>query len=210
MIDTTVALILVVAFLYYGLDVRRRRGTRDLAGPAWQAVMRVCSFGLVGAFVWTAVAVTGATAHDWLALALMAAGTVFVAAAKRALGRAHTFTGQVLEAPGLVTGGVYGLTRNPLYLGVLLCEAGATVFVLDRARLAWPHTYPCGLAALGAALLYAVVFNWTMAVREARYLERHFGDDYRRYRTRVPFVIPSPRAWLACGGGTPAGARPQR
>src|SRR4051812_38213199 len=181
MINTTAAALLVVAFLYYGLDVRRKRGTRDLAGPAWQTVMRVGSFGLVGAFVWSAVAVSGTATHDWLALALMAGGTAFVAAAKRALGRAHTFTGQVLDTPGLVTGGVYGLTRNPLYLGVLLCEGGAGAFVLGRAPLRGPHTYAYWRAARGIVLLYAIVFNWTMAVRGARYRERHFGDDYRRY-----------------------------
>ena len=40
-------------------------------------------------------------------------------AAKRALGKAHTFTGQYLERPELVTRGVYSITRNPLYFGVL-------------------------------------------------------------------------------------------
>src|SRR5438034_2301512 len=43
-----------------------------------------------------------------------------------------------------------------------------------------PRSYPYGLGVFAAALLYAVSFNWNMAVREGRYLQRCFGEEYRR------------------------------
>jgi protein-S-isoprenylcysteine O-methyltransferase Ste14 len=46
-------------------------------------------------------------------------------------------------------------------------------------------------------LFYAVSFNWIMAVCESGYLERHFGEEYRRYRAQVPFVFPVIRSLIA-------------
>jgi len=181
---------LVALFLYYGMDVRRKDGAADFVAHTWQTLMKFCSFSLIGGFVWVSLSVPQVSASDWLDMAIMASGTVFVTAAKNALGRAHTFTGQYLEKPGLVTRGVYSITRNPLYFGVLQCELGASLFVVHQAPMLLPRSYPYGLGVFAAALLYAVSFNWNMAVREGRYLQRCFGEEYRRYSNTVPFLFP--------------------
>ena len=90
----------------------------------------------------------------------------------------------------LVTRGIYAVTRNPLYFGVLLCELGASLIVIHQAPQLLPQSYHYALGILAVALLYAVSFNWIMAVYESRYLERYFGEEYRRYGADVPFVIP--------------------
>jgi steroid 5-alpha reductase family enzyme len=181
---------LTAFFLYYGMDVRRKEGARDFTLSAWQTLMKFCSFLLVGVAVWITFSVHQVNAGDWLDLAVMASGTAFVAAAKRGLGKAHTFTGQYLEKPMLVTRGIYAITRNPLYFGVLQCELGASLFVIHQAPELLPQTYLYWLGFITVALLYAVSFNWTMAVRESRYLESYFGKEYRRYSAEVPFFIP--------------------
>ncbi len=186
----TIAGILVAFFLYYGMDVRRQDGARDFAAPVWQTLMKLCSFLLVGAFLWIALSTHQVSLGDWLDLAVMISGTTFVTAAKNELGRAHTFTGQYLANPRLVTTGVYAITRNPLYFGVLQCEVGASLLVVHHGTVLFPRSYPYGLSILAVALLYAVFFNWYMAVHEARYLLRYFGEEYRRYRTDVPFAVP--------------------
>ena len=81
------------------------------------------------------------------------------------------------------------MTRNPLYFGVLQCEVGAAMFVVHQAPILLPGPqYLIGVLTI--ALLYAVSFNWNMAKREAGYMHRHFGEEYQRYRNRVPFVFP--------------------
>jgi protein-S-isoprenylcysteine O-methyltransferase Ste14 len=185
-----VSAILVVIFLCYGMDVRRKAGTRHFVAPVWQSLMKIGSFALITAFTCVAFFMRQLEIIDWLSLAALAAGTAFVVAAKRALGPVHTFAGQYLEKPALVVHGVYAVTRNPLYLGVLLCEFGAALFMLHQAPLLLPQTHSYWLSAFAAALIYTVAFNWNMAVNEARYLQECFGDAYRRYRARVPFLIP--------------------
>ena len=172
--------ILVTLFLYYGMDVRQKRGARNLVAPVWLVLMKGCSALLVGAWVWVVLFVHELNAIDWMSLVLMASGIAFVVAAKTVLGKAHTFTGQCLERPELVTHGVYGLTRHPLYLGVFLCELGAVIFVLHQAPSVWPKSYLYWLVVFSCALIYAVSFNWRMALQEAGYLESYFGERYRK------------------------------
>ena len=186
----TASLALAVLFLWYGMDVRRKTDAHDFVAPMWQAVMRLAAFSLIGAFIWVALVMPGPGGLDWFGLAFMVSGTSFVVAAKRALGPTHTFTGQYREHSRLVMSGVYGITRNPLYFGVFQCEFGALLCAVYHVPDLLPHGYPYWCAAFGIALVYAVSFNWMMADREACQLERQFGDAYRRYRSRVPFLIP--------------------
>jgi protein-S-isoprenylcysteine O-methyltransferase Ste14 len=187
---STVA-ILVALFLCYGMDVRRKAGARCFVAPVWQALMKLFSFALVASFTGIVFSIHELAMVDWVSLTALAVGTVFIVAAKRALGASHTFTGQYLEQPGLVTHGVYATVRNPLYLGVFACEFGASLLALHQLPVLLPQSYPYVLSAFAAALIYAVAFNLFMAVNEARYLQACFGDAYRRYQSRVPFLIPS-------------------
>ena len=186
---------LTLCFVLFGMDIRRKTGSRDFVPLVWQVVMKFCSFLLIGAFVWTVLLSQDVSILDWFALVLMAMGTVFVTLAKRTLGKAHTFTGQYLEKPGLATQGIYRVTRNPLYFGVFLSELGASLFVIHKLPLLYPFSYHYWLIVLASALLYAVMFNIRMALREANYLESYFGESYRQYRSSVPFLIPFMKVW---------------
>ncbi len=71
-----------------------------------------------------------------------------------------------------VIAGPYRLTRNPMYVGLLIAYAGASLLL----RLWWPLM----LAPLLVLLLTLLVIR-----REEAYLERTFGQPYRRYRATV-------------------------
>lgn len=72
----------------------------------------------------------------------------------------------------LVTDGVFRLSRNPMYLGILLMASGVSALLGSASP--W-------LAVAGLGLVLDVVF-----VRpEEKRMEERFGEDYRRYRIRV-------------------------
>src|SRR5262245_41735590 len=77
-----------------------------------------------------------------------------------------------LPTTALVVDGIYGWTRNPLYLGSTLVYVGLSI----AAGSLW-------------AILLLLPLLWMMNVgviaREERYLERKFGDAYRAYKARV-------------------------
>lgn len=76
----------------------------------------------------------------------------------------------------IVSSGIYGFTRNPMYLGMALAYAGLALL------------FDSPLALLGLPLVVALIDRAVIA-REERYLAAKFGDAYRAYCARV-------RRWL--------------
>jgi protein-S-isoprenylcysteine O-methyltransferase Ste14 len=73
----------------------------------------------------------------------------------------------------LATKGIFTWTRNPMYMGGSLALLGIGIgFALDWVIL---------LLAVSLPLVH-----FGIILREERYLERKFGDEYRRYKTKVP------------------------
>lgn len=95
--------------------------------------------------------------------------------------------GQVY-ASRIVQGGVYGLTRNPMYVGNGLIAIGLSM-------------------AMGAPLAYLVVIPlfWfiyqAIVAAEEAYLRRQFGAEYEAYCARVPRYLPSWRGAPAAFAG---------
>jgi protein-S-isoprenylcysteine O-methyltransferase Ste14 len=80
------------------------------------------------------------------------------------------------EPDALVTRGLYGRTRNPMYLGVLIATAGwAIVFASTRVAIYW-------LVVFG-------LFNAVVILVEEPHLRAERGDEYDLYCRRV-------RRWL--------------
>ena len=76
----------------------------------------------------------------------------------------------------IVETGPYPFTRNPIYLGMVLGLIGLAV-AFNRFWL------------LVTLVPFALVIRYGVVAREEPYLERRFGDVYRRYHSRV-------RRWL--------------
>lgn len=73
----------------------------------------------------------------------------------------------------LIMDGPFRITRNPLYLGLILLCAGISFGLVAL----WP------LLALPGAILWV---QHAAILPEERYLAEHFGDEYREYQKRVP------------------------
>ncbi|MBD0274767.1 MAG: isoprenylcysteine carboxylmethyltransferase family protein [Acetobacteraceae bacterium] len=110
------------------------------------------------------------------AAALAAAAVGLAAAALGRFRRAGTAVEPWRPSTALVTDGVYRFTRNPIYLAMALLYLGLSL---------------AADSALALVLLPPLLASAQVGVvsREERYLERRFGDDYRRYCSSV-------RRWL--------------
>jgi protein-S-isoprenylcysteine O-methyltransferase Ste14 len=76
----------------------------------------------------------------------------------------------------LVTTGIHGWTRNPIYLGMFLVYGGIGL----GARSPW---------SLLLMLPLALTIRYGVVAREEAYLQRRFGNAYGDYKARV-------RRWL--------------
>jgi protein-S-isoprenylcysteine O-methyltransferase Ste14 len=114
----------------------------------------------------------------WIGAAVFTAGSVLRLTPVLVLG--HRFSGLVAIQPGhrLVTGGIFGLVRNPSYVGLLVQTFGWGV-----AFNSWA----------GALITLLVVPPLIARINsEERLLASHFGAAYEAYRDRTWRLVP----WL--------------
>jgi protein-S-isoprenylcysteine O-methyltransferase Ste14 len=111
-----------------------------------------------------------------IAGSLVLIGIAVFAAGVRSFSRAVTPLPTNQPARVLVTTGIYGWTRNPIYLAFFLVYGGIGIVV----RSPW---------ILILALPLAITIRYGVIAREEAYLEKRFGDAYRDYKARV-------RRWL--------------
>ena len=119
----------------------------------------------------------GSGLGPWIAGgALILIGVALAGAGIRDFTRAGTPVPTTTPTRALVTTGIHGRIRNPIYLGMFLVYGGIGV----AARSAW---------ILILTLPLAITIRYGVVAREEAYLERRFGDAYRDYKARV-------RRWL--------------
>jgi protein-S-isoprenylcysteine O-methyltransferase Ste14 len=118
-----------------------------------------------------------AGAVQWtVASCLMLTGLALATAGIRNFARSATPVRTTEPTRVMVTTGIHGWSRNPIYLGLFLLYGGVGI----AARSPW---------ALMLTLPLALTVRYGVVAREEAYLERRFGDAYRDYKARV-------RRWL--------------
>jgi protein-S-isoprenylcysteine O-methyltransferase Ste14 len=109
---------------------------------------------------------------------LIAAGLALVSSARRAFVSAGTNVEPWKPSIALVTGGIFGRLRNPMYVGGLLVLAGLSILLASDWMMV-------------LTIVSAPVLHYGVVKREERYLTAKFGEPYLRYMASVPrYGIP--------------------
>ena len=104
---------------------------------------------------------------------LLVLGVVSAIVGKKTFDRIGTNVRPTQPALKLADQGIFSHLRNPMYVGMGLALIGVVI------AFAFEWT-------LFALIVGALVMHFGVVLREERYLERKFGDDYRRYKQTVP------------------------
>lgn len=109
-----------------------------------------------------------------LALMVAATGLVLGVAAMRTFSRAGTTVNPMKPqaTTALVTHGIYRISRNPMYVSLLLYLAGFALFLANWA------------SALGLALFIAYMNRFQIEPEE-RVLKERFGEEFDAYKRTV-------------------------
>jgi protein-S-isoprenylcysteine O-methyltransferase Ste14 len=108
----------------------------------------------------------------WLGGAVFAAAFALAAWAIVTITRAGSNVPTNRPTTTIVVAGPYRFTRNPIYLGMMVGQVGLAI-AFDSLWL------------LVTLVPFALVLRYGVVAREEAYLERKFGDDYRRFHARV-------------------------
>lgn len=142
-----------------------------LIPPLWFALFAALAWGIARSWPGPALVFPG---RDVMAEALGVLGLGIAAAALvQFQRRGTTYKPEHPDAASaLVTGGVYRISRNPMYLGMALILV-ALALALGSA------------AALLATPAFMAVVTFAQILPEERALSDKFGDAYRAYRART-------------------------
>jgi protein-S-isoprenylcysteine O-methyltransferase Ste14 len=175
-------LIWVGGALYNAARGPKRSTRAPLRGPAIVVVIAFAiffaTFRAVPAHTWGSLKLQSPLATG-IGLIILLGSTVFTLWARFALGTMWTLDAVVKEGHALRTDGPYGITRHPIYTGILGMLLGTLL-----------------LAGVGRSLLLlpvGLVFFEVKLHAEEELMLATFGNEYRRYRQRVPQLIPGLR-----------------
>ncbi|MCB1561183.1 MAG: isoprenylcysteine carboxylmethyltransferase family protein [Xanthomonadales bacterium] len=110
----------------------------------------------------------------WIAALLIVVGIAVAALGAIEFGRQRTTVDPMHpeKVSSLVTSGVFGFSRNPMYLGFLLVLLGGVAWTANALSLL-------------PVLAFALYLTRFQIIPEERWMQRQFGDDYDAYRQRV-------------------------
>ena len=117
-----------------------------------------------------------ASPWHWAGAALIATGLAFVVLPARQFQARGTTIKPFQDATVLVSDGFFAVSRNPMYLGMVIVVGGVAVFLGS-------------LSPFIVVAAFALVLDRRFVVPEEKALEQSFGDAFRQYRKRV-------RRWL--------------
>lgn len=175
------ALVAIPALVHRG---RQSEVVRSRKGAAERVLLGLVSLGFLCALLWVATDLFRFADYP-LRVAAFVAGTACLLVGLALLYRSHADLGanwsislEVRDGQRLVTRGVYGRLRHPMYLALILYGLGQTLVL------------PNWLA--GPA--YLAAFILLVACRlgpEERLMAETFGAGYEAYRARTRRLIPS-------------------
>lgn len=113
------------------------------------------------------------TARIVIGVVLMAAGGALGVAAIREFRAVRTHVEPWKPSTALVTGGIFSLLRNPMYVGVASILAGLAILLASDWMMVM-------------TIVFVPVIHVGVVKREERYLLAKFGEPYRRYLDGVP------------------------
>ena len=163
----------------WGMPIFTERDPRRRAvGLAILLILLALAVG-VGRFAWSGAAAVGAAVPPasvaGLGLGLLGLAVAVVAIAQRQMGGSLR-VGIPEEDTALISRGLYGWVRNPIFLGMLLGLLGVAIAV--------PAPWSIAVFIGGAAAI-----AYQVRLEEEHLLARH-GDAYRAYASRVGRFFP--------------------
>lgn len=139
------------------------------------ALLFLQNVGLTGKFLTTTL-IPLTTLVSFISIIFLITGLGIAVVARRTLAGNWSNTTELKVGHELITTGIYGYVRHPIYTGLLLMMIGTVLFI--------------GTTSMLLIFLTLLGLFWFNATQEEKLLTKHFPSAYPAYKQRVKAVIP--------------------
>lgn len=141
-------------------------------GPYPPIILLVFILAEVGLHKWLPIATIIPSPWIWAGAGLIVLGVLIVIGPATSFSRAGTTIKPFEDSSALVRSGMYRITRNPMYLGMLVVLIGVAVLTGSLSPFVGP-------------VLFVPVLNARVIRHEEEMLEQAFGDEYVEFKQNV-------------------------
>jgi protein-S-isoprenylcysteine O-methyltransferase Ste14 len=136
-------------------------------------VLLVCVILMIGLHIYWPVIHFMVHPIRWVGMLLVVAGILMASWHARLFRRIKTQINTFHEPGQLTTEGLFARTRNPMYLGMLMCLIGVSITLGSLSPI------------IGLVIFGLLLQCWYIPFEEAA-MARKFGDQYLDYQRKVP------------------------
>ncbi len=180
-----IALVCLLVFSFYISDFRNKKGMLPLVNLKLISTLKV--FYLVPMFIYMYVLLNmkNIFLHNYIGLFCTLSGAFLVVKAKIDLGKYHTWAGHILASTTIITKGIYGFIRHPIYTGICLFILGGIIIAIKNN----PFSLFISVAII-IFIIFIKLFLIIAAVKENNFLQEKFQEEYIRYKSQVHAFLP--------------------
>ena len=122
------------------------------------------------------IGIGSVSVFKYIGMAVVVLGIVIIIIASISFKQTETNIEPWKPTTKIITAGIYGYSRNPIYLALCLVQMGMGIFLNS-------------LWVLIGVIITAILLYHIAIIKEELYLETKFGEEYVQYRIKV-------RRWL--------------
>ena len=179
------AFLTLLIFTFYISDFRNKKGMIPIINKKLTFFLKIFYFVPIFIYLYVIINLKDIFIHTYLGLFFTFLGLYLVSKAKIDLGKYHTWAGHLLHSTKMITEGIYAFIRHPLYTGIFTFITGAIILSIDNN----PFTF-LSTTIIIIFVFLIVIFLVISALREDKFLEKKFGDNFNKYKKRVHPCFP--------------------
>lgn len=180
-----IVLICLLFFTIFISDFRNKKGMVSLINFKLISTLKILYLIPIFIYIYVILNIKNIFFTNYIGLFFTISGTFLVIKGKLDLGKYHTWAGHILSSGRIITKGIYAFIKHPMYTGIFLFILGGLIIGINNNPFSLFFTF-----AIIIFIIIIKLFLITTAIKENRYLQEKFQEEYIKYKNQVHAFLP--------------------